>query len=398
MFKTVMNTLFANMKGKPFVVHYWDGEDRRYGSSEGDIAFTLFFHRQPSVPTENPLLWLGESYMDGVFDIQGDWDALLGMISRNLDNLLPPMVTKTLQRVGSAVGKLTSWRKKNISHHYDIGNDFYRLWLDETMSYSCAFFHSKTDSLEQAQRNKIALCLDKLGVEPGMRLLDIGCGWGQMALAAAERGATVVGVTLSEEQAAEGRRRAKDAGFGDKIDIRLQDYLTLDDAPFDRIVSVGMFEHISREDYKAYFDCATKHLKDGGLMLLHTITSLWYSPTNPWIDKYIFPGGEIPPVSAVIEQLAGHNLYPVHIESLRMHYARTLDMWLDRFLAAREDVLKMFDERFIRMWTMYLHGCASSFRTSNLDIHQFLLSKDLNNHLPLGWGHLYPHKKSVEFW
>jgi len=399
LFKTALHTLFGSLRGETFQVHYWDGEDRRYGDGT-DSAFTLRFHREPPAQLENPLVYLGECYSDGIYDIDGDWNALFRLISDNKTRLIPDVVGRALQRVGDTLGKLKRNQKNNIAHHYDLGNAFYRLWLDDTMCYSCAFFRHPDDSLEQAQLNKIALCLDKLGIEPGMRLLDIGCGWGQLALAAAERGARVVGLTLSEEQAAGARIRIAERGLSDKVEIRLMDYLDLNGEVerFDRIVSVGMFEHVGRAHYTDFFDRAADSLEPGGLMLLHSITSLDSDPTNPWIDKYIFPGGQIPALAEIVDQLGGHDLHLLQAESLRLHYARTLEHWLERFNSEREAVRALFDEQFVRMWTLYLKGSAASFRSAGLDIHQLLLSKGLNNHLPRHWGHLYYEGEAPQRW
>jgi len=394
-----LHTLFGSLHGETFRIAYWDGDERRYGDGL-DAAFTLRFHREPPLLLENPLIYLGETYSDGIYDIDGDWNALFRLINANKARLIPDAVGRTLQRVGDTLGRLKRHQKDNIAHHYDLGNAFYRLWLDDTMCYSCAFFHSPDDSLEQAQLNKIALCLDKLGVTPGMRLLDIGCGWGQLAIAAAERGARVVGLTLSEEQADGARLRLAERGLSDKVEIRLMDYLDLDGKleRFDRIVSVGMFEHVGRVHYQDFFDRAADCLEPGGLMLLHSITALHEDPTNPWVDKYIFPGGQIPSLANIVGQLAGHDLHLLHAESLRLHYARTLEHWLERFNGEHEAIRALFDERFIRMWTLYLKGSAASFRAADLDIHQFLLSKGLNNHLPQHWGHLYQPDSTAPRW
>ncbi|NDV11432.1 SAM-dependent methyltransferase [Crenobacter caeni] len=390
MLKTLLRSLFAGLNGpRPFAVEYWDGDRILYG--QGEPAFTLRFTREPDGAPDEPVVYLGECYMDGALEIDGSWDALLATMVAGSATLIGRGTGKALGWLGEKLAARRERQSHNVRHHYDIGNDFYRLWLDETLTYSCAYFRTPDDTLEAAQRNKVALCLDKLGVGEGTRLLDIGCGWGEMAIAAARRGARVVGITLSQEQRAGACERVRAAGLEGRVDIRLQDYLDLDGnvERFDRVVSVGMFEHVGRGHHHDFFARASDVLEEGGLMLLHTITGPESRETNPWIEKYIFPGGYIPAPETLVSALPAHRFQLVHMESLRLHYAQTLQCWLKRYKAVTPQVLAMFDTRFERMWTMYLRGCSAAFRAGDLDIHQLLVSKGNNNTLPRDWGYLY---------
>lgn len=277
-------------------------------------------------------------------------------------------------------------QKKEVSSHYDIGNDFYKLWLDETMSYSCGYFKHEDDTLYQAQKNKVDYILEKLYLKEGMTLLDIGCGWGFLLIEAAKKYKIKgTGITLSEEQYKECQKRIKEEGLSDYLEVRLMDYRDLpsDGKMYDRVVSVGMLEHVGRENYQLYLDCVSKVMKDGGLFLLHFISALKEHPGDPWIKKYIFPGGSVPSLREVMNCMAEDNFHTQDIEDLRLHYNRTLLCWEKNFKDHIEEAHTMFDERFLRMWDMYLSACAATFHNGIIDIHQILMTKGINNNLPM---------------
>lgn len=277
-------------------------------------------------------------------------------------------------------------QKKEVSSHYDIGNDFYKLWLDETMSYSCGYFKHEDDTLYQAQKNKVDYILEKLYLKEGMTLLDIGCGWGFLLIEAAKKYKIKgTGITLSEEQYKECQKRIKEEGLSDYLEVRLMDYRDLpsDGKMYDRVVSVGMLEHVGRENYQLYLDCVSKVMKDGGLFLLHFISALKEHPGDPWIKKYIFPGGSVPSLREVMNCMAEDNFHTQDIEDLRLHYNRTLLCWEKNFKDHIEEAHTMFDERFLRMWDMYLSACAATFHNGIIDIHQILMTKGINNDLPM---------------
>ena len=277
-------------------------------------------------------------------------------------------------------------QKKEVSSHYDIGNDFYKLWLDETMSYSCGYFKHEDDTLYQAQKNKVDYILEKLYLKEGMTLLDIGCGWGFLLIEAAKKYKIKgTGITLSEEQYKECQKRIKEEGLSDYLEVRLMDYRDLpsDGKMYDRVVSVGMLEHVGRENYQLYLDCVSKVMKDGGLFLLHFISALKEHPGDPWIKKYIFPGGSVPSLREVMNCMTEDNFHTQDIEDLRLHYNRTLLCWEKNFKDHIEEAHTMFDERFLRMWDMYLSACAATFHNGIIDIHQILMTKGINNNLPM---------------
>lgn len=277
-------------------------------------------------------------------------------------------------------------QKKEVSSHYDIGNDFYKLWLDETMSYSCGYFKHEDDTLYQAQKNKVDYILEKLYLKEGMTLLDIGCGWGFLLIEAAKKYKIKgTGITLSEEQYKECQKRIKEEGLSDYLEVKLMDYRDLpsDGKMYDRVVSVGMLEHVGRENYQLYLDCVSKVMKDGGLFLLHFISALKEHPGDPWIKKYIFPGGSVPSLREVMNCMAEDNFHTQDIEDLRLHYNRTLLCWEKNFKDHIEEAHTMFDERFLRMWDMYLSACAATFHNGIIDIHQILMTKGINNNLPM---------------
>ena len=395
--KHALHTLFSRMTGVPFSVHYWNDEQYVYGTPDSQTppSFTLYFRSEPSFDAADPMVTLGEAYMDGQFDIEGDWSALTTVMDKNR-GLLHGKVARTASFLASAYDKLRqkSQQKQNISHHYDIGNDFYAQWLDPTLSYSCAYFKYVDDNLETAQRQKIQHCLNKLDLEPHHRLLDIGCGWGALLIAAAEQfGIRGVGLTLSKEQFKVANQRIAERGLSERIEVRLMDYLDLDGEreQFDRVVSVGMFEHVGEAHIPRFFDTLQRIMPEGGRMLLHSIMSHSDTPTNAWSDKYIFPGGEIPYQPRVFEIMAQKGFFLLGQESLRLHYARTLDLWYQGF--SKPDILawsrQHYDERFVRMWMLYLQGCAASFRGAGLDVCQLIFTRGLNNQLPLTFASCY---------
>lgn len=321
--------------------------------------------------------------MNGDLEIEGDlYDALnhflgqLGKFSTDKKALKKLMFT-SLERKN---------QKKEVQSHYDIGNDFYKLWLDETLSYSCGYFLHEDDTLYQAQVNKVDYILKKLHLEEGMSLLDIGCGWGFLLIEAAKKYKVHgVGITLSEEQRAEFQKRIQQEGLEDLLKVELMDYrdIVKSGMTFDRAVSVGMLEHVGRDNYQLFMDSVSKVLKPGGLFLLHFISNLKEHPGDAWMRKYIFPGGMVPSLREMISCAAEDNFHTLDVENLRMHYNRTLLCWIKNFRDHLDEIEKMFDEKFIRMWDLYLCACAATFYNGAIDLHQILFSKGINNDLPI---------------
>ena len=358
---------------------------KEYQIGEGKPEFTVIFKKTiplTSLMTSTSIA-LGEAYMDGDLEIEGD-------LYYALDHFLGQMDKFSTDQ--SALKKLifTSTGKKNqqkeVQSHYDIGNDFYKLWLDKTMSYSCGYFKHNDDTLEQAQINKVDYILEKLYLKEGMSLLDIGCGWGFLLIEAAKKYKIHgTGITLSEEQYKEFKRRIADQHLEDLLEVELMDYRDLPKLgkTFDRVVSVGMVEHVGRDNYQLFMDCANKVLKEGGVFLLHFISSLKEHPGDAWIKKYIFPGGVVPSLREMLSCAAEDGFHTLDVEDLRLHYNRTLLCWEKNFKEHIDEVRFMFDERFVRMWDLYLSACAATFHNGVIDIHQVLFTKGVNNDLPM---------------
>ncbi len=359
------------------------GEKHQIG--KGEPAFSVVVRQIPKVKEllKSTSLALGEAYMDGDIQVEGElylalryFMGQMGKFSTDtkaLGNLMFSSVSKNNQ-------------KKEVCSHYNIGNDFYSLWLDETLSYSCGYFQTEEDTLHRAQCNKVDRILKKLYLKEGMTLCDIGCGWGYLLLRAAKKyGINGVGITLSEEQKKVFEERIKAEHLEEQLSVKLLDYRDLKtlDISFDRVVSVGMVEHVGRENYIPFMECVKQVLKPGGLFLLHFISALTEHPGDAWMKKYIFPGGMVPSLREVFQIAGGLSLYTLDVESLRRHYSRTLLCWNENFQKHRREVAEMFNERFVRMWELYLCSCAATFMDGVIDLHQVLFTNGVNNDLPM---------------
>ena len=321
----------------------------------------------------NPELHAGEAYMDGRLSFE-DGSTLrdfLTLFSMNRIALGTYPLQKLLRGVSRGMKRFQQANpvgkaQQNVAHHYDLGNDFYKLFLDEGMQYSCAYFINDDDTLEQAQRNKLRLIASKLQLKPGLKVLDIGSGWGDMALyLAAMEDVDVTGVTLSKEQHALSNEKAQRLGLAHRVRFELLDYRKMD-RRFDRIVSVGMFEHVGVHHYGEFFAKVNALLADDGLMLLHSIGHMSPPGTaSPWLRKYIFPGAYSPALSEVFPVVENASLWVTDLEILRVHYAKTLAHWHQRFEANRAAIAAMYDERFCRMWEFYLVSAEMMFRTGS---------------------------------
>jgi cyclopropane-fatty-acyl-phospholipid synthase len=328
----------------------------------------------------NPSLGLGEGYMEGdiVFE-QGTISDLLTIVGESGGR--KPKRGSTLTRLRKAIKRQVQQvndrvaSRRNVAHHYDLSNDLYRRFLDADMQYSCAYFERHDMSLEEAQAAKKALIGRKLLIQPGMKTLDIGSGWGGLSMTLAKDfGARMTGVTLSTEQLALAKERVEKAGLSDQIDFRLTDYRDLTE-PFDRIVSVGMLEHVGAPNFQTYFDTIARLLDEDGVALVHSIGKM-HGPgaTNAFTQKYIFPGGYIPGLSEIVTAIERAGLWITDIEILRLHYAETCRIWRERFLAD-PDIPQMFDDRFRRMWEFYLAGAELGFRHGGHMVFQIQLAK-----------------------
>ena len=368
-----------------------DGRTREFGDGKGRRV-TVRLHDK-SVATEmalNPYLKLGEAYVDGrlTIDPPATIYEFLDLLTANLGTRFAGPVFEIYGALRRAKRRFDQHNpigkaQKNVAHHYDLDGGIYDLFLDADKQYSCAYFARPDMTLEEAQTAKKRHIAAKLRIEPGMRVLDIGCGWGGMALTLAEEaGAEVVGVTLSHERPKVARRRAEERGLAGRVDFRLQDYRTLTEN-FDRVVSVGMFEHVGVGHHREYFNRVRELLTDDGVALIHTIGRLdGPGSTNPWIAKYIFPGGYIPALSEVAGAAERSGVWMTDVEVLRLHYAETLREWRRRFIEKRETAARIYDEKFCRMWEFYLAGSETSFRNEGMCVFQMQLARKIET-LPL---------------
>jgi cyclopropane-fatty-acyl-phospholipid synthase len=351
--------------------------------------------RRPSAILIQPALKLGESFMDGRFVVEkGSIYDFLTLAQNSTATHAGTWWLRMGGRLRRATRRLrqmnhTRAARRNVAHHYDLGDELYKLFLDEDWQYSCAYFADGVTDLDEAQLAKKRHIAAKLALRPGDRVLDIGSGWGGLGLYLARIGeAEVTGVTLSEKQHESSNRRAAEAGLADRARFLLRDYRHIEDR-FDRIVSVGMFEHVGVNHYDAFFRHAAGLLADDGVMLLHSI-GRFDEPgdTNPWIQKYIFPGGYIPALSEVLPSIERAGLRVTDIEILRLHYAETLRAWRRRFVANRDMAAARYDERFCRMWEFYLASSEAAFRDGGMMVFQIQLAKDQRT-LPLTRDYMY---------
>ena len=339
----------------------------------------------------HPELNFGDAYSEGMLEVEGDLIALLETISRSRsrvseNGLLNKQLVKITSRpkLNSLVGS-----RDNIHHHYDIGNEFYRLWLDEKMQYTCAYFSSPSATLEEAQIAKMDHVCKKLRLGPGDAVAEAGCGWGGLALHMARHyGVRVKAYNISHEQVLYARERAKAEGLDNRVEYIEDDYRNIS-GRFDAFVSVGMLEHVGPDNYQELGKVIQRSLKEDGRGLIHSIGRNRAKPINPWIERRIFPGAYMPTLREMMELFESSGFSILDVENLRMHYARTLGCWLQRFERAHERIGHMFDQRFIRSWRLYLAGSVAAFTTGDLQLFQVVFTNPTNNDLPWSRAHLY---------
>ena len=389
-------TLRRAIKRGSLEVEFPDGRVRRYGHCGETVRIAL---RDPALPRRivlNADLAMGEAWMDGTLEIEGGdlrrFMALANMATADGTDVpafnLYRWMSRLKKRLHQAGG--AGRARANVAHHYDLSPRLYDLFLDADRTYSCAYFERPGMTLEEAQAAKRRHIAGKLLLEPGMRVLDIGSGWGGLALEMArEHGASVVGITLSEEQLAHARARAEREGLADRVEFRLQDYRAVEET-FDRIVSVGMFEHVGVPNYGAYFRTVRDRLAPDGVALVHTIGRLMApGATSPWIQKYIFPGGYVPALSEMMRPIEALRLQTTDVEVWRMHYAETLRHWYERFMARADEAERLYDARFVRMWRWYLAGCEMNFRHHRQAVFQVQLARR-KDAVPITRDYLHP--------
>lgn len=338
--KIFYKNLFKNLFTDPCEVQLWDGEIEHLRS--GKSKFKLIFNE--AIPKSDiirdPSMAFGEGYMSKKIDIEGSIQEVIESLYNNSESFL--YNTNKFSKLKNIITNNIKKSKENIQYHYDIGNDFYKLWLDDTMTYSCGYFRNPDDSLNTAQKNKVDHILTKLHIKEGQTLLDIGCGWGELIITAAKKyRVKALGVTLSSEQYEKVKQRIETEGLNNLVEVELIDYRELKNRKFDRIVSVGMVEHVGKEHLHEYFSSVNNLLNDQGVSMLHCITGRDESEVSAWISKYIFPGGYIPSLRELVSEITRKNLYLIDMESLRRHYAITLERWAKNFENAISEIEKM---------------------------------------------------------
>ena len=334
----------------------------------------------------HPDLYFGEAYTNGEIIIEnGTLTDFLDLALMNFGKGHLNFFSYLINRLRGSYRYLTNFNfikksKMNVSHHYDISDDLYDLFLDPKRQYSCAYFKNENESLESAQNNKIQHIIKKLNIQPNQKVLDIGCGWGSLAIDIAKSvRCEVTGITLSEKQFSYCKKKVKQLNLENQVKFRLIDYRELNEK-FDRIVSVGMFEHVGRKFYNKFFNKIENLLNDSGISLIHTIGSV--NPPrdpHPWITKYIFPGGYTPSLSEVTNPIEKAGLIVTDIEVLRLHYSHTLRHWKENCIKNKQKIIEMFDEKFFRMWEFYLAGCEMAFKWGDQVVYQFQLTKDYSS-------------------
>ncbi len=385
MWTTILDNMLRGLvKTGTLNVTYADGTAARFQGADGP-ELEMHLH-DPELPRKLVLrsdLALGEAYMDGRMTLGADDDisAFLSFLMINIDQSSDLWWRRSTHALRIMRRRLDQWNpahkaRENVAHHYDLSAALYDLFLDTDRQYSCAYFRNPDMSLEEAQAAKKHHIAKKLCLTPGMRVFEIGCGWGGMALTLAQDyGVDVLGVTLSTEQLTYARQRAEAAGMSGRVKFELMDYRSVT-GQFDRVVSIGMFEHVGVPHYREYFDTVRDRLSEDGVALIHTIGRA--SPpgtTSPWVTKYIFPGGYVPALSEMSAAVEKSGLYPTDVEVWRLHYAETLRHWHDRFMARIDEVEALFDQRFTRMWRYYLKASEMTFRHARQCVFQYQMTR-----------------------
>lgn len=377
----------------PLKVVFWDGKEIEIGENASN---KIIFNKE--VPWEklkkDATLTLAEAYMNKDIEIEGSIQELMVSAFSNEDSFTENIKYKTFNILHKHDRKNS---QEDIKFHYDIGNDFYKYWLDDSMTYSCAYFKEFDNSLEEAQEAKIDHILKKLRIQKEDRLLDIGCGWGQLVIEAAKRyGIHATGITLSQEQYQEGQRKIKEQNLENLAEIKIMDYREMAKGKdkFSKIVSVGMFEHVGKENISEYINCVNRLMEDNSLALIHGISGQRdiddnSKGQNTFLNKYIFPGGYIPSLAEIVIPVNKLGLHLIDMESMRRHYQLTLEEWQRRFVSHWEEIEKEKDEKFMRMWDIYLQGCAAIFEAGKLDVCQYLIEKGTDNTRPLTRRYMY---------
>lgn len=388
----LLRRLLSSLGDAPVRMTLWNGESVFTGGDDC-VAGIRFADRTTLLKVfANPDLNLGEAYVDGSVEVEGDLVKLIETVYLNRRKARAPLFggrSRIARWLNRTRRNTPSAARQHIHQHYDIGNDFYRLWLDRQLVYTCAYFPDPAMTLEDAQVAKMDYVCRKLRLKPEESVVEAGCGWGSLALHMATRhGVRVKAFNISREQIAYARDRARALGVGDRVEFIEDDYRNIP-GQYDAFVSIGMLEHVGRDHHRELGRVIDRCLGRDGRGLLHSIGQIPGLPLNPWIQKRIFPGAYPPTLSEMAAILEPREFSVLDVENLRLHYALTLEHWLRRFEDAQERVRDMFDERFVRIWRLYLAGSLAAFNTGELHLFQVLFARDRSNQVPWTRAHLY---------
>jgi len=394
----IARKMLAVVGNPPIVLKLWDGVE--VSPSEPHPVVRLQYHSRSAMfkTIINPELYFGDIYANGEASIEGDFIKFVEIIFSNLHGKVEKSWLRNLvlwlqhRRIANSFDKA----KENIYHHYDIGNDFYRLWLDKAeMQYTCAYFPDQTMSLEQAQVAKLHHVCRKLELKAGDEVVEAGCGWGGLALFMAKHyGVKVTAYNISREQVAYARSRAEQAGLSGRVEYLIDDYRNIE-GEYDAFVSVGMLEHVGKKDFKVLGEVVNRCLKPSGRGLIHSIGRICPEPMNAWIERRVFPGAYPPSLMEMMAIFEPNHLSVLDVENLRLHYSLTLQHWLLRYEQHNREILKMMDETFVRTWRLYLVGSIAAFNVGELQLFQVVFSRNKNNQLAWSRAHLYPTKTAA---
>jgi len=377
----------------PLRLELWNGQQLDFGQHAPQVTVKVPHASALSYLLTPSLYNLGKAYVEGKIEVEGRVNEII-----SIGSALAAQTLKPEGRFARIVRSFNHTKEKDeeaIRYHYDVSNEFYRTWLDENMVYSCAYFENGDEDLGTAQLKKIDHILNKIQVRPGQTLLDIGCGWGALAMRAAQKyGAKAIGITLSKNQYELAKERVHRAGLGDRVEIRLEDYRDVKGS-FDRITSVGMFEHVGAKNLPLYFSKIRALLKDDGIVMNHGITTTDFNNGESaygggeFIEKYVFPHGELQHIGTVLKTMQEGGLEALDVENLRRHYAKTCGIWADNFEANAHRIKSMVDPKRFRIWRVYLAGCSYAFAQDWVSLYQVVCTKMGRDVETLPWSRRY---------
>lgn len=390
--RLLVSRLAKAVGNPPIAFALWDGADVYAPSDAAQMVGRVTFRDRNALfaSISSPELGFGDGYSTGRVEIDGDLIQVLYAAYRSMAEDGPTAGKRNLfGRLPKPQVNSLSGSRRHIQHHYDLGNAFYRLWLDENMVYTCAYYRHRDASLEEAQIEKMHHVSRKVRLQPGMQVVEAGCGWGSLAMHMAEHyGVHVKAFNISHEQIVYARKQAKARGLSDRVEFIEDDYRNIK-GKFDAFVSVGMLEHVGKDNYKTLGGVIHRSLKRGGLGLVHSVGRSLAAPPNAWLEQRIFPGSYPPSLREMLAIFEPYEFSIVDVENLRLHYAKTLMEWLERFDQQVDEIERMYDEQFVRAWRLYLGGCAAAFLASSTQLFQVVFAHADDNRIPMTRGHIY---------